>query len=105
MSGEVDVANSGGRRNGTSAPYQRAISATTSESVERTTRSKPVCRAVAIAYAIRGWPASGRMFLFATRSERERAGTRAITLGIAEGAPRASESARRGGAPRARQLQ
>jgi hypothetical protein len=50
MSGEVDVASSGGRRNGTFAPYQRAISAVSSESVETTTRWKtPLCCAVAIA--------------------------------------------------------
>ena len=34
ISGEVDVAYSVGRRNGTSAPYQRATSAISSESVE-----------------------------------------------------------------------
>ena len=39
-SGEVEVAYSAGRRNGTSAPYQRAISAISSESVETTTRAK-----------------------------------------------------------------
>ena len=50
MSGEVAVANSTGRRNGTSAPYQRATSAISSESVETTTRSKtPLWRAVSIA--------------------------------------------------------
>ena len=50
MSGEVEPAYSAGRRNGTSAPYQRAISAISSESVEQTTRSAtPDCRAAAIA--------------------------------------------------------
>jgi hypothetical protein len=50
MSGEVEVANSAGRRKGTSAPYQRAMSAISSESVETTTRSKhPLWRAVSIA--------------------------------------------------------
>ena len=37
MSGDVDVAYSAGRRKGTSAPYQRATSAISSESVETTT--------------------------------------------------------------------
>ena len=40
MSGDVEVAYSGGRRGGTSAPYQRATSAISSESVDTTTRSK-----------------------------------------------------------------
>src|SRR5919204_4352989 len=82
MSGEVAVAYSGGRRNGTSAPYQRAISAISSLSVEQTKRSKtPACCAVAIAYAISGWPASGRTFFCGTRSEPERAGISATALG------------------------
>ena len=42
MSGEVEVAYSAGRRKGTSAPYQRATSAISSESVDTTTRSKDV---------------------------------------------------------------
>ena len=55
MSGEVEVAYSAGRRKGTSAPYQRATSAISSESVETTTRSKqPLCSAVSIAYASSG---------------------------------------------------
>ena len=50
MSGDVAVAYSSGRRNGTSAPYQRAIFAISSLSVETTTRSKtPDWRAVSIA--------------------------------------------------------
>ena len=58
MSGEVAVAYSAGRRNGTSAPYQRATLAIASLSVETTIRSKtPLCRAVSIAYASSGCPA------------------------------------------------
>jgi hypothetical protein len=50
MSGEVEVAYSVGRRKGMSAPYQRATSAISSESVETRMRSKtPDSRAVAIA--------------------------------------------------------
>src|SRR5437588_20422 len=64
MSGEVAVANSCGRRNGTSAPYQRATSAISSLSVEQITRSKtPACCADAIAYASNGCPLSRRTFL------------------------------------------
>ena len=82
MSGDVTVAYSLGRRNGTSAPYQRATSAISSESVDTTTRSKvPLCSAVSIAYASRGWPASGRTFLCGTRSDPERAGTNATARG------------------------
>ena len=93
MSGDVDVAYSAGRRNGTSAPYQRATSAISSESVETTTRSKqPLCRAVSIAYARSGWPASGRTFLCGTRSEPERAGTNATAEGRAHRSPAATAS-------------
>jgi hypothetical protein len=50
MSGLVDVAYAGGRRKGTSAPYQRATAAISSESVDTTTRSKQsLRRAVSIA--------------------------------------------------------
>jgi hypothetical protein len=50
MSGEVAVAYSSGRRNGTSAPYQRATCAIRSLSVETTIRSKTSARlAVSIA--------------------------------------------------------
>ncbi len=40
MSGDVAVAISGGRSSGISAPYRRATSAISSESVETTTASK-----------------------------------------------------------------
>src|SRR5262249_24922157 len=102
-SGEVEVAYSAGRRKGTSAPYQRATSATSSESVELTTRSQtPACCAVAIAYASRGWPASGRTFLPGTRSEPARAGTKPITLGTAGATPRGPGSGRPAGGRRGR---
>ena len=86
------VAYSAGRRNGTSAPYQRATLAIASLSVETTIRSKtPLWRAVSIAYASSGCPASGRTFLPGTRSEPARAPMSATALGIAppRGAPRA----------------
>ena len=82
MSGDVAVAYSTGRRKGTSAPYQRATSAISSESVDTTTRSKvALCSAVSIAYASSGCPASDRMFLCGTRSEPARAGTNATARG------------------------
>src|SRR5688572_28369639 len=81
MSGEVDVAYSAGRRNGTSAPYQRATFAIAALSVETTMRSKtPAWRAVSIAYASSGCPASRRMFFSGTRSEPDRAPIRATAL-------------------------
>ena len=47
MSGDVAVAYSSGRKNGTSAPYQRATFAIGSLSVETMMRSKtPLCLAV-----------------------------------------------------------
>ncbi len=50
MSGDVAVAYASGRRNGTSAPYQRATWAIRSLSVETTMRSKTSDRrAVSIA--------------------------------------------------------
>ncbi len=74
MSGEVEVAYSAGRRNGTSAPYQRATLAIASLSVETTIRSKtPLWRAVSIAYASSGCPARRRTFFPGTRSEPPRA--------------------------------
>ena len=80
MSGDVEVAYSAGRRNGTSAPYQRAISAISSESVETTTRANtPLWRAASIAYASSGWPASSRTFFPGTRSDPDRAGTNATS--------------------------
>src|SRR6266545_4293356 len=100
MSGDVDVANLPGRRKGTSAPYRFATSAIFVLSVEQTTRSNtPAWRAVAIAYARSGWPASGRMFLSGTRSDPERAGISATTLGTR---PQLRRAVARAPAPRRR---
>jgi hypothetical protein len=70
--------------NGTSAPYRRAISAYSSESVETMTFAKiPLWRAAAIEYAIRGCPARGLMFLCGRRFEPDRAGMKATAVGVA----------------------
>ncbi len=75
MSGDVSPANSAGLRNGTSAPYCRAMPAMSSESVETITDSNtPLSRAAAIVYASIGWPPSSRTFFPVTRFEPLRAG-------------------------------
>jgi hypothetical protein len=69
------------RRNGTSAPNRRAISAISRLSVLTTTRSnKPLSSAAARVYAMSGFPARGRMFLPGIRFEPPRAGMIAMMV-------------------------
>src|SRR5688500_7345032 len=75
MSGERSPAISAGRRNGTSAPNARAISAISGLSVDTLTASSTSeSSAEALEYAMRGWPPSIRTFLPGTRFDPARAG-------------------------------
>ena len=82
MSGDVDVAYSGGRRNGTSAPYQCAISAVRSV-VGRADHAVEHARLLRRGDRVgeQRVPAEAADVLPGTRSEPARAGTSATTLG------------------------
>ena len=67
------------RKNGTSAPYWRAICAYCSESVETwTVSNRPDCNAASMDQANKGFPPKGLMFLSGSPLEPLRAGMMAI---------------------------
>ena len=103
MSGEVEVAYSAGRRKG---PRRRTSGRRRRSPRSRWRRRRARTRRTAARSRSRrraaGDPASGRMFLSATRSEPERAPMRAITLGMLPAAPRVSAWALPGGGRRGR---
>ncbi len=82
-SGDSSLAKSAGLMKGTSAPYRLATVAISSSSVETNTRSiKRLARAISMACAIKGFPASMRIFLRGTPFEPPRANIPATISGF-----------------------